>query len=101
MAAFELKKPEAAALIREGLAWYAKEGVDVYPNIEREAVRQDGLLLLARIAKANGNEAEETKYHKQFLEALGPDPDRYGTLRASPCFVIYQARPTREKPIRP
>src|ERR1039458_7417822 len=44
MAAFQLKKPEAAALIQEGLEWYAKEGAEVYPSIEREVVRQDGLL---------------------------------------------------------
>jgi len=96
MIALQLNKPEAVPLIEEGLEWYAKEGSDVYTTIEKEAVRQDGLRMLSRIARQKGDRAAAEKYDKEFLEALGPDPDRYGQIRASQCFAIYQARPAGE-----
>jgi hypothetical protein len=94
--AYQLKKPEAEALVKEGLDWYAKEGADVYTTIEKEVVQEDGLRLLSRIAREKGDQAGAEKYDKQFFEAIGVDPDRYGKLRASPCFAIYQARPAGE-----
>lgn len=96
MVGVQLKKPEATAMIQEALDWYAKEGKDVYTTIEREAVQQDGLRFLSRIARDNGDQAAAEKYDKQYFESLGPDPDRYGKLRASPCFAIYKGRPAGE-----
>jgi len=96
MLGVQLKKEDAPALIQEGLDWYAKEGRDVYTTIEREAVQQDGLRMLSRIARDNGNQAAAEKYDKQYFESLGSDPDRYGNLRASPCFAIYKGRPAGE-----
>ncbi len=96
MVGVQLKKPDAIALVQEGLDWYEKEGSDVYTTIEKEAVRQDGLRMLSRIARQNGDDAAAKKYDQQFFESLGSDPDRYGTLRASQCFAIYQARPAGE-----
>ena len=96
MVGLQLKKPDTVAMVKEGLDWYEKEGSDVYTTIEKEAVRQDGLRLLSRIARQNGDQAEAEKYDKQYFESLGPDPERYGKLRNSPCFAIYQARPAGE-----
>jgi tetratricopeptide (TPR) repeat protein len=93
MIAYQLKKPEAAAFVQQALDWFAKEGSEVYTTIEKEVVQQDGLRLLSRIAKGNGDEAAAKKYDRQFLDLINTDPDRYGKLRASPCFAIYQARP--------
>jgi tetratricopeptide (TPR) repeat protein len=98
MVAWQLKRPEAAALIQEGLDWYAGEGKEIYTPIEREAVAQDGLRLLSQIARDNGDEEAAEKYNRLFFEAVGPDPDRYGALRASPCFEIYKARPVKQAP---
>jgi len=96
MAVWQLKRPEAAPLVQEALAWYAGEGKEIYTPIEREAVSQDGLRLLSQIAKDSGDEAAAEEYNRRFFEAVGPDPDRYGALRASPCFEIYKARPIRQ-----
>jgi tetratricopeptide (TPR) repeat protein len=98
MAAWQLKRPEAAALVQEALDWYAAQGKDIYMTIEREAVSQDGLRLLSQIAKDSGDEAKAEEYNKRFFEAVGPHPDRYGTLRSSPCFEIYKARPVKQAP---
>ena len=59
-------------------------------------VSEIGHGLLVLIGVQNGDESAADKYDKQFFETLGPDPDRYGNLRASPCFAIYQARPAGE-----
>ena len=98
MAALALEKREAIPLIEEALDWYSRQGPEVYVPIEREAILQDGYLLLRRAAEQGGDETAAKKYQRQFFESLGPDPDRYGTLRASPCFAIYKARPVQEKP---
>lgn len=96
MTAAVLKRPEAIALVKEALEWYAGEGKEIYTPIEREAVGQDGLRLLSQIARDNGDEAAAEEYNRQFFEAVGPDPDRYGALRSSPCFEIYKARPLKD-----
>jgi len=96
MVAWQLKRPEAASLVQEALEWYAGEGKEIYTPIEREAVSQDGLRLLSQIARDNGDEEAAERYNRQFFEAVGPDPDRYGALRASPCFEIYKARPLKD-----
>ena len=98
MAALALQKREAIPLIEEALDWYSRQGPEVYVPIEREAILQDGYLLLRRAAEQGGDEPAAKKYQRQFFESLGPDPDRYQTLRASPCFAIYKARPVSEKP---
>jgi tetratricopeptide (TPR) repeat protein len=95
MAAWQLKRPEAAALVQEALDWYAGDGKAIYMAIEREAVAQDGLRLLSQIAKDNGDEAKAEEYNRRFFETIGSDPERYGALRSSPCFEIYKARPIR------
>lgn len=95
MVGYQLKKPEAAALIEEALEWYEGEGKEIYTPIEREAVKQDGLRLLSRIAKDRGDAAAGEKYDRQFFETLGADPDRYGAIRSSPCFAIYVGRPAK------
>ena len=97
MAGLQLKRTDALPLVQEALNWYEQDtGKEVYVPIEREAVRQDGARLLEQIARQDGNTGLAEKYTKQYLEALGPDPDRYQALRASPCFAIYQARPRAE-----
>lgn len=101
MAAWQLKRPEASALVQEALEWYAGEGKEIYTPIEREAVGQDGLRLLSQIARDNGDEEAAERYNRQFFEAVGPDPDRYGALRASPCFEIYKARPIKKTEVQP
>ena len=93
MVAIRLKKPEGLSLIKEGLDWYEKEGFDVYTTIEKEAVRQDGLRMLSQLERDSGNEAAAEQYDKEYIQSLGPDPDRYKTLRESPCFAIYKAQP--------
>ena len=98
MAAWQLKRPEASALVQEALEWYAGEGKEIYTPIEVEAVAQDGLRMLSQIARDNGDEAAAEMYNRQFFESIGPDPDRYGALRSSPCFEIYKARPVRQSP---
>jgi len=98
MVAWQLKRPEAIALVKEALEWYAGEGKEIYTPIEREAVGQDGLRLLSQIARDNGDEEAAERYNKEFFESLGSDPDRYGALRASPCFEIYKARPLKQAP---
>ena len=95
MAGLQLKKPEATALVEEALAIY-REDTEVYPSVEREAVLQDGLRLLSQIARQSGDEALADERMKQFFESMGSDPDRYNTIRQSPCFEIYQARPASQ-----
>ena len=95
MAGLQLKKPEAMAFIQEGLEWYAGPNGKVYPDIEREVMQQDGLRLLSRVARETGDEALAEKYMKEFFESVGPDPDRYEVVRASPCFAIYKAMPKK------
>ena len=96
MVGWQLKKPEAAALIEEALEWYEGDGKEIYTPSEREAVKQDGLRLLSRIARDRKDEAAAEKYDRQYFEAIGPDPDRYGAIRSSPCFAIYVGRPAKE-----
>ena len=95
MAGLQLKKPEAMAFIQEGLEWYAGPNGQVYPDIEREVMQQDGLSLLSRVARETGDEALAEKYMKEFYESVGPDPERYEEVRASPCFAIYKAMPKK------
>lgn len=95
MAGLQLKKQEATSLVEEALEFYRQDD-EVYPSIEREAVLQDGLRLLSQIARQAGNEAQAEEHMKQFYEFLGSDPDRYGAIRQSPCFEIYQARPASQ-----
>ena len=95
MAGLQLKRPEATALVEEALEFYRQDD-EVYPAIEREAVLQDGLRLLSQIARQAGNEALAEEHMKQFYEFLESDPDRYGAIRQSPCFEIYQARPASQ-----
>ena len=99
MAGLQLKKPEAAAYIQEAMEWYKGITGEIYTPIEQEAILQDGYRLLSQIAKATGDQAAGEKYDKLFFESIGPDPDRYGKLRTSPCFAIYQARPASSKPV--
>ena len=97
MAGMQLQKKEALSLVQKGLEWYETDaGKEVYVPIEREVVRQDGLRLLSQMARQSGNQALAEKYHKEYLGSFGPDPDRYAALRQSPCFEIYQARPTSQ-----
>ncbi|MGH9782950.1 MAG: tetratricopeptide repeat protein [Terriglobia bacterium] len=95
MAGLQLKKQEATALVEEAIELYRKDD-EVYPSIEREAVLQDGLRLLSQIARQAGNEALAEERMKQYYEFLGSNPDRYGEIRQSPCFEIYQARPSSQ-----
>ena len=92
MAGIQLKKSDAASLLQEGLQWY-KDDTEIYPAIEREMIRQDGLRMLSQLARQSGNQALAEKYDREFLESMGSDPNRYKTLHESPCFSIYQARP--------
>ena len=101
MAGLQLKKPEAAAYILEAMEWYKGVTGKIYTPIEREAILQDGYRLLSQLARATGDEAAAAKYDKLFFESIGPDPDRYGKLRASPCFAIYTARPAASQPLAP
>ena len=96
MAGLQLKKRESASLLVEALEWHEQQA-EVYVPIVREAVQQDGLRLLSRVAEQEGDVALAEKYTKQFRESIGPDPDRYGALRKSPCFAIYLARPITEE----
>ena len=95
-AGLQLKKLESRALLEQGVAWY-KEDNEIYPAIEREAVLQDGLRLLSQLSQQAGNQSQGEQYTKEYLETLGSDPNRYQTLRQSPCFAIYRARPVAEK----
>jgi len=97
MVAYQLKKPEAASIIQEGMDWFAKEGADVYTSIQRDVVQQDGLRILSRIARDQGDQVAAQKYERQYMELVNTDPDRYESIKASPCFAIYQARPKREQ----
>jgi tetratricopeptide (TPR) repeat protein len=92
MAGVQLKKADAISMLEEALEWYRND-TEIYPSIEREAVMQDGLRLLSQVARQTGNAAAAEKYNARFIELINQDPDRYGKLRASPCFAIYQARP--------
>ena len=100
MAGVQLKKPEAAAYIQEAMEWYKGVTGEVYTPIEREAVAQDGLRLLSKIAEQSGDEAQAKKYMQEFFQSVGADPERYEAVRGSPCFAIYQARPSRPSPSR-
>ena len=95
MAGLQLKKPGAMAFIQESVEWYAGPNGKVYPDIEREVMQQDGLSLLSRVALETGDEALTEKYMKEFYESIGPDPDRYQVVRASPCFAIYKSMPKK------
>ncbi|MBI4465645.1 MAG: tetratricopeptide repeat protein [Acidobacteria bacterium] len=101
MAGLQLKKPDAMAFIHDALDWYAHEGADVNPLIEREVVHMDGLRFLSQIARQNGDQEAAEKYDTQFFEYLGSDPERYERLRTSSCFAIYQARPVSPKTPQP
>ena len=68
--------------------------------IEREAVLQDGLMLLSRAAEQAGDADRAEQYKKRFFESVGLDPDRYQTVRSSPCFAIYKGRSRTEKPVQ-
>jgi tetratricopeptide (TPR) repeat protein len=92
MAGVQLKKADAISMLEEALEWYRND-TEIYPSIEREAVMQDGLRLLSQVARQTGDTVAAEKYNTQFMELINQDPDRYGKLRASPCFAIYQARP--------
>ncbi|MBI1956727.1 MAG: tetratricopeptide repeat protein [Acidobacteria bacterium] len=95
-AGLQLKKQESQSLLEQGVAWY-KEDNEIYPAIEREAVLQDGLRLLSQLSQQAGKQSQGEQYIKEYLEMLGSDPNRYQTLRQSPCFAIYMARPVAEK----
>ena len=99
-AGLQLKKLESRALLEQGVAWY-KEDNEIYPAIEREAVLQDGLRLLSQLSQQAGNQSQGEQYTKEYLETLGSDPNRYQTLRQSPCFAIYRARPVAGKTSSP
>ena len=92
MAGIQLKKPEAAKYIEEGLEWYRNDK-EIYPPIEREVIKQDALRFLSQSAKQSGNAELAEKYNKEFFESLGPDPEKYQAMRESPCFAIYKAKP--------
>ena len=102
MAGLQLQKKEAIPVLEEALQWYDQDaGKEVYVPIEREFVRQDGLRLLSQVARELGDDALARKYTSQFFESIGPNRDRYQTLRQSPCFEIYRARPQAVKPMIP
>ncbi|MBI2817310.1 MAG: tetratricopeptide repeat protein [Acidobacteria bacterium] len=92
MAGIQLNRSDAASLLQEALQWY-KDDTEIYPAIEREMMHQDGLRMLSQLARQSGNQALAEKYDREFWESMGSDPNRYKTLRESPCFSIYQARP--------
>jgi tetratricopeptide (TPR) repeat protein len=96
MAGVQLKKADAIAMLEEALEWYRNDR-EIYPSIEREVVLQDGLRLISQVARQVGDTATAEKYDQQFMELINQNPDRYGELRASPCFAIYQARPMPSK----
>ena len=100
MAAMALQRKEAIPLMEEALDWFSKQGPEVYVPIEREAVLQDGLMLLSRAAEQAGDAARAEQYKKRFFESVGLDPDRYQTVRSSPCFAIYKGRSRTEKPVQ-
>ena len=95
MTGLQLKKPEAMDYVQEGLEWYAGPDGQVYPDIEREVMQQEGLRLLSLVARENGDEALAEEYMKQFFESVGQNPERYEEVRNSPCFAIYKAMPKR------
>jgi tetratricopeptide (TPR) repeat protein len=91
----QLKQPEAAGYVQEAMEWYKGAGGEVYTPLEREVVAQEGLRLLSQIAKQTGDAAAAARYNQQFMDAVAADPDRYGALRASPCYALYKARPMK------
>ena len=95
MAGLQLKKPDAMALVEESLDIYKKD-TEVYPLIEREMILQQGLRMLSQLAQQSGDQALAEQRMKEYYEIVGSDPDRFNKLRESPCFEIYQARPTSQ-----
>ena len=93
--ALQLKKPEAADYIQQAMEWYKGTEGEVYTPLEREVVAQEGLRLLSQIAKQKGDVETAERYNQQFMESVAADPDRYGALRASPCYALYKARPMK------
>lgn len=96
-AAAQLKRPEAAEYIQEAQAWYRSHG-EVFTQIERETVAQDGLLMLSRIYEQAGNKAEADRYRNEYFQAVGADPERYKEVRNSPCYALYKANPANKTP---
>ncbi|OFV96532.1 MAG: hypothetical protein A3F68_02670 [Acidobacteria bacterium RIFCSPLOWO2_12_FULL_54_10] len=100
VAGLQTKMPDSKSYLEQALKWY-QEDDEIYPSIEREAVLQDGLRLMSQIAQQAGNSAQSEQYTKQYLELLGADPNRYQTVRQSPCFAIYMGRPVAENKTTP
>ncbi|MBI4460914.1 MAG: tetratricopeptide repeat protein [Acidobacteria bacterium] len=91
----QLKKPEAASFLQQGVDWY-KEDDEIYPAIEREVMLQDALRLLSQLSQRTGQPDRARQYTKEYLEMLGSDPNRPQSLRQSPCFAIYKGRSASE-----
>jgi tetratricopeptide (TPR) repeat protein len=96
MLAMLLNRPDAASYIEQAMDWYANHG-DVYTELERETVAQDGLMALSRAADLAGNRELAETYKKQFTNAINENPDRYSQMRSSPCFALYKAQPSNRQ----
>jgi tetratricopeptide (TPR) repeat protein len=94
--AMMLKRPDAADYFRQAMDWFKTHG-EVYTEIERETVQQDGLLSLSRLAQQAGDTALAQKYQKEFAELMAGNPDRYQQIRNSPCYALYKARPSNRQ----
>ena len=91
-----LKRPDAADYFQQAMEWFKTHG-DVYTQIERETVQQDGLLHLSRLAEQGGDKELAEKYKKEFFDSLRDDPNRYEQVRNSPCYALYKARPSNKQ----
>lgn len=92
-----LNRPaEAIDYVEQARDWFDKHG-EVYTAIERETVAQDGLLLLSEAAKQAGNKDQAEQYRQEFLRSLAASPGRYNTVRESPCYALYKARPAKQQ----
>ncbi|MBI3934430.1 MAG: hypothetical protein HY316_07030 [Acidobacteria bacterium] len=94
--AMMLNRPEAADYIRQAMDWFQSHG-EVYTQLERETVQQDGLLGLSRIVERAGDSELASKYRREFAELMSSNPHRYEQLRSSPCYALYKAMPSNKK----
>jgi tetratricopeptide (TPR) repeat protein len=90
------RNEDAANYFKQAMDWFVSHG-DVYTAIERETVRQDGLLALRRLAEEGGDQALADKYKKEFFDSLGDNPERYQQIRSSPCYALYKANPSNKQ----
>ncbi len=68
MAGLQMRKQEGVALIERGLDWY-KNDTEIYPAIEREVIRQDGLQMLSRYAQQAGTK-RCPRIHEAYYEKM-------------------------------